>query len=166
MIRMAMYHASQLIASSDINFRLMNESRTIIVDFTNDGNIDLILTQFSPNSAGPRGRLSLHFENITGDGMLPVIDIYLNLERENEPAEKNYLGSMALYGLSESSVKSTEHDGEGQERIFDAGPIFIKMHQQSNWSNDQFKLTLIPARPIPNDASLTIGRVALYFHQS
>ena len=163
---MAMYYASQLIASSDNNFRLTNESRNVIVNFTSDSNIDFVLTQFRSNSPDFRGRLSLHFENITGDGALPVIDIYLNLERENERGEKNYLGSMALYGLSESSVKSLEYDGAGQERIFDAGPIFIKIHQQSNWSNDQFKLTLIPARPISNDASLTIGRVALYFHQN
>ena len=163
---MAMYHASQLIASSDNNFRLMNESRTVICDFTDDSNIDFILTQFRSNNQGPRGRLSLHIENITGDGMLPVIDIYLNLERENEPAEKNYLGSMALYGLSESSAKTSENDGAGQERVFDAGQVFNKMHNQSNWSDNQFRLTLIPARPIPKDASLTIGRVALYFHQS
>ena len=163
---MAMYHASQLIASSDINFRLTNESSTIIVDFTSDDNIDFILTQFRSNRPDFRGRLSLHFENMTGDGMLPVIDIYLNLERENEPAEKNYLGSMALYGLSECSAESSEHDGAGQERIFDVGQIFTKIYNQSNWSDDQFKLTLIPARPIPKDASLTIGRVALYFHQS
>ena len=163
---MAMYHASQLIASSDINFRLTNESRTIIVDFTSDDNIDFILTQFRSNRPDFRGRLSLHFENMTGDGMLPVIDIYLNLESENEPAEKNYLGSMALYGLSESSAKSSEHDGAGQERIFDAGQVFTKVYNQSDWSDNQFRLTLIPARPIPKDASLTIGRVALYFHQS
>lgn len=163
---MAMYYASQLIASSGNNFRLMNESRTILVDFTSDSNIDFILTQFRSNIPDFRGRLSLHFENMTGDGMLPVIDIYLNLERWNEPAEKNYLGSMALYGLSESSVKSSENDGAGQERIFDVGQAFNKIHNQSNWSDDQFELTLIPGRPIPQDASLTIGRVALYFHQS
>ena len=98
--------------------------------------------------------------------MLPVIDIYLNVERGNEPAERNYLGSMALYGLSESSLKSSEHDGAGQERIFDVGEVFTKIYNQSDWSDNQFRLTLIPARPIPKDASLTIGRVALYFHQS
>lgn len=160
-----MYRASQLIASAN-NFTLKNDSRTIPIDFMNSCDIDSILMQLRSDGFHSGKSLSLHFENLRGNDWVPVIDIYLNLDQESMPKEKNYVGSMALYGLGESSIASREHDGSGQHRVFDVGQVFNKVYRESNWSAKQFKLTLLPYHPLPIDATLTIGRIALYFYES
>ncbi len=160
-----MYSVSQIIASTSNNFELKNDSHTIVIDFMNNFDINSLLILFHSSGFHSRNTLSLHLENISGSGSLPVIDIYLNLNQENLPNEKNHVGSMALYGLSASSNKSIEHSTSGQNRIFDVAHVFNEVRNQSNWSKKKFKLTLIPYRSLSMGTILTIGRVALYFHQ-
>jgi tyrosinase len=161
-----MYRISKLIASTNASFSLKNNSQTVAVTFLENWNIETLLLQIDSQSSGSAKNLSLHFENIRGNDLLPVIDVYLNLERENMPEENNYVGSMGLYGLGESSTPSQEHDGAGQERLFDVGAVFARVHSQSNWSNKQFNLTLIPNHSLMADAILTIERITLYFNES
>ncbi len=163
---MSTYRVSQLIASNNINFRLKNDSRTFVIAFADNFDIDPILMKLRSDSTRSGNNLSLHFENLKGNNFLPVIEVYLNLDRENKPEETNYVGSMALYGLKESSTVSDEHDGSGQDWKFDVGQVFNKVRGQSNWSKKQFKLTLIPYHPLPIEAVLTIGRIELYFNEN
>ena len=161
-----MYRVSQIIASTKSNFLWKNDSHTIVVGFMDDCNIDSLLKQLSSNGSHSGKNLSLRFENLKGNDLLPVIDIYLNLEQENTPKEKNYVGSMGLYGLAESSIESPGHDGSGQHRIFDVGQVFNSVCTQANWSEKQFKLTLMPYNSLSTDATLAIGRILLYFYES
>jgi hypothetical protein len=155
---MSTYRTSQLIASTSSSFQLRNDSRTIVVDFKKGYNIDSLLKQL--HSGDSKKSLSLHLQHIKGSEVLPPIDVYLNLEHGNEPNDSNYVGSMGLYGLPESS----EHDGSGQDKIFNVGPVFSRVRDQRNWSDKQFKLTLFPVSPLPGP--VTIGRVALYYFES
>lgn len=157
-----MYHVSQLIASANVNFLLKNDARTIVVDFLDNSFVDALLKQLPSSDFSATYELLLHFENITGNDLLPVIDVYLNPERENAPEEKNFVGSMALYGLGERSTPSKEHDGSGLHVILKAGRPFCEASRHLNWSAKQFRLTLVPASSLPADAILKIGRVALY----
>ncbi|TWJ03199.1 hypothetical protein JN11_00736 [Mucilaginibacter frigoritolerans] len=157
---MSTYRISQLIASTD-NFSWKGDVQTIVIDFVNHNDIDESLSQFRSTGFNSGHSLSLLFENMRGNDLVPVIDIYLNLDQEDKSEEKNYVGSMALYGLGESSA----NDGAGQDRVFDVGEVFSQLHNQPNWSDSQFKLTLIPSRSPNKDALLTIERIALYYYQ-
>jgi hypothetical protein len=161
-----MYRVSKLIASASVNFSLKNDSGTIVIDFINNCDIDSLLMELSSDDFDLGNCLSLHFENLKGNDLLPVVDVYLNLYDECVPNEKNYVGAMALYGLSESSTESHEHDGSGQHRVFDVSQVFSTVCSQCNWSKKHFKLTLVPYHSLQIDASLTIGRIALYFNES
>lgn len=161
-----MYSASQLIASASVNFSLKNDSHTIVVDFKDNCDIGSLLKQHGSDGLNSGKNLSLHFENLRGNDLLPVIDIYLNLGDERAPTDKNYVGAMALYGLGESSAESGEQHGAGQHRVFDVSRVFHTVSSQLNWSEKQFKLTLIPNHSLPKDAILTIGSITLYFNES
>jgi hypothetical protein len=161
-----MYRVSQLIASNNADFSLKNDSRTIVISFMNNYDIDPILVKLRSADLNSGSNLSLHFEHLTGNNFLPVIEVYLNLDNENEPKETNYVGSMALYGLKESSRVSHGHVGSGQDWTFDVGEVFNKVRGQSNWSTKQFKLTLIPYQPLSTKAVLTIGCIELYFNEN
>jgi hypothetical protein len=157
---MSTYRISQLLASTD-NLSWKGNVQAITISFVNHNDIDESLSQFRSVGFNSGHSLSLLFENMRGNDLIPVIDIYLNLDKEDKPEEENYVGSMALYGLGESSA----NDGYGQDRVFDVGEIFSKVNKQANWSDSRFKLTLIPDRSSTKDADLTIGRIALYYYQ-
>lgn len=154
--------ANQIIASSNGSFSLKEDTHSIIVDFLDNSYVDALLKKLPFSDFLSAYDLSLHFESITGNDQLPNIDVYLNPERENAPKEKNYVGSLALYGLGERSTPSKEHDGSGLHVILKANRPFNEASHQINWSDRQFRLTLIPASALPSDAILTIGRVSLY----
>jgi len=139
-----MYRASKLIAATTSGFSL-KAPRTLVIDFAEGADIDLLRNK----------KLSLHIEHIRGKGVLPVIDIYLATAQGQAHHEENYIGGLGLYGLEES----TENDGPGQDRVFDVSKAFAGRHSK------QFALSFVPTQPLPADAGLTIGRVALYCHE-
>lgn len=157
-----MYLINQLIASTRQPFSLEGGERTMYVHFAEDSDIDALLDKLS-SANDHRAKLSLHLDQLRGNDLLPVIDIYLNLPDEASPAADNYAGSMGLYGLTESSAITATNDGVGQHRIFDVGDLFCKLRHQPGWSHELFRLTLVPARTLAIDAALTIGRVDLYY---
>lgn len=140
------------------------DQRTVMVGFR-DQAATLVLQQLSQDTSGTEKSLSLHLEHMTGNDLVPVLDIYLNLEDEHEPVEERYVASMALYGLGESSTPSQEHDGRGQDRVFDVERVFEKASRRVSWSEKQFRLTFVPNGPLPADAVLEIGRIALYLNE-
>ena len=159
---MSTYRVFELIGSTNSTFTLKSESgrHSVTVDFVHGPEADTILRQLCSDGLRSGSGLSLHFEHLRSDDPLPAIDVYLNLENVNTPDEKNYIGSMGLYGIVESTV-----DGTGQDRIFDVGAVFIRVCLQSNWSPEKFSLTLIPSRPLAPETELSIGRIALYYYE-
>jgi hypothetical protein len=160
-----MYSVSQLIATTNSKHTLKKGNNTIVVDLLKDFDIDTLLQELRTSEFSTKSSLSLRLEQLQGNDLLPIIDIYLNLEQKNLPNELHYVGSMGLYGLGESSTASNEQDGYGQNKIFDVGMVFDEVYKQSNWSKKHFELTLIPSLPLQRTAQLTIGRIALFFHK-
>lgn len=155
---MPAYISSRLIASTEAPFLLKEDQRTVAVGFRDQAAAGLVISATGK-------KLSLHLEHMTGNDLLPVLDIYLNLEDEHLPAEEHYMASMALYGLGESSTPSKGHDGQGQDRVFDAEAVFKRISRHASWSEKQFWLTFMPGGPLPADAVLKIGRIALYLNE-
>ena len=160
---MSDYRISNLIASTNSPFVLDDHHQTVAVDFLDNFKVDSLLTQLCSDGLRAGSGLSLHFENLRSKDLLPPIDIYLNVD--NKPKEDNYIGSMGLYGINESSADSDGHKGSGQNRIFDVAPVFAKVCSQSNWSDKKFDLSLIPDKPLPPGTTLNIGRIALYYYE-
>ncbi len=162
---MSTYLRSEQIALANLHYSVSNSFITIAVDFAKNCDIQAVLNKLGSNNSKGAHKLSLHFDKLVGNDLLPIIDIYLNLENTNQANEKNHIGAMAMYGLGESSMPLSENKGAGQHRVFDAGMAFVNASHQPNWSNKQFWLTLIPYQLIPTQAKLNIGQIALYFHE-
>lgn len=160
---MSFYRLSKLIASTRNAIVLNDDRQTAVVHFLDDIDVDPLLTSLCSNGLSAGSGLSLHFENLRSNDWVPAIDIFLNVE--NTPKDKNYIGSMGLYGLYESSAESGGQDGSGQNRIFDVGPVFTEVCHQLNWSTKKFDLALIPNKPFAPGAILNIGRIALYYFE-
>lgn len=149
-----------LIAKSAGNHALEQGAAAIPVQFLDGVDADALLKDLRGlNTRKGRGLL-LRLEQIRGDDGLPVLDLYLNTDAEHPPGINNYAGSMALYGLGDST--DAANSGMGQHRSFEAGALFARLRQQANWSPRHFSLTIIPHEAIHNAIPVRVGRVALY----
>lgn len=152
-----------LIAVSAGNHALEQGAAAIPVRFLDGVDADALLKDLRGlNTRKGRGLL-LRLEQIRGDDGLPVLDLYLNTDADHPPGKNNYAGSMALYGLGDST--DAANSGMGQHRVFEAGPVFDRVRRLSNWSPEHFTLKLITHHRLPVDADLAIGRVALYYYE-
>jgi hypothetical protein len=153
---------SQRIASSSVHLAIRDEPITVTIKVEDRNNLDeLLLLLDSKNNLS----LSLSFEDIRSVGILPVIDIYINLLTENVPSLENYVGGLALYGSNKTFTLSGEDAQPRQDIVFNASKILNTVRGQVNWSQKQVVLTLIPSRAINNGMSLTIGSIALYLRE-
>jgi len=147
---MSTYRVSELLASTNRSHVLDGDRLTIVVDYLQKDEVASILEQLCTSGLPGDGILSMHFEHLRSDDALPPIDIYLG---------EHYIDSMALYGIAESSA-----EGPGQDRTFDVTEVFATACRLPTWSTRRFDLTLLPEKPL-RGKSLTIARVALYYHE-
>lgn len=104
----------------------------------------------------------LHFENITGKGVPPVYDVYLNSSDKDDFSDDTYAGSLAFFGIEEASTSGLHHAGSGQHYVLDVTNLLQKFRESEGWQDDQLKVHLKPAGELANNASVAIGRISLY----
>ena len=103
----------------------------------------------------------LHFENITGKGVPPIQDIYLNVPEDDGDKQSYYAGSLNLFGVEESSTPDLHHSGSGQHYALDISELMIKLRSLPTWKEQELDISIEPAWGMEN-ASVTIGRISLY----
>ncbi len=104
----------------------------------------------------------LHFENITGTGVPPAYDVYLNVPDDDGGKEAHYAGSLAFFGVEEASTPSDHHSGSGQHYALDVSELMSQLRTLPNWKEEQLDVHLEPNSPPAEDASVVVGRISLY----
>ncbi len=107
----------------------------------------------------------LQFERLIGHGLVPAIDVYLNLP-SSSPSNKqekslHYAGTLALYGLQASSTPSFSHAGQGLLVNLEITEVFNYLRTLPTWDETQLLVMLSPRRPFKQGSDLTIGRCCL-----
>lgn len=110
----------------------------------------------------------LRFEHISGHGVSPVYDVYLNLptaaqtSMDTQLENRHFAGSLGFYGLEQSSTPSLEHDGSGMNLVLDVADLLNDLRSRSDWDMQTLHINLRPREPMAADASAQIGRVSLH----
>jgi tyrosinase len=104
----------------------------------------------------------LHFENITGKGVPPIYDVYLNVPESDGNKESYYAGSLSFFGVEEASIPSLHQSGSGQHYALDVSELMNKLRSLPNWDESKLDVSIEPTRELDKGASVTIGRISLY----
>jgi len=104
----------------------------------------------------------LHFENVTGKGIPPTQDIYLNVPDNEGSKESYYAGSISLFGVKAASTPSLHNSGSGQHYSLDITELMNRLRTLANWKEKQLDVSIEPAWEMDKDASVKIGRISLY----
>lgn len=143
----------QLLAINEIDLKFESESYEIQLKLLDTASIKTIIVK----TVG----LYLHFENITGKGIIPPIDVYINLAKTSELESEKYAGSFALFGLEENSLNNLEFKINTFHQILEVTELVRKLVLESNWSSNELRVTLKLGGPLSIGAWFMIGRVSL-----
>jgi tyrosinase len=112
----------------------------------------------------PPDRVFLNLENIQGTQNAPVLAVYLNLTAGANPNDHPELlaGSVGLFGLRGASAPDGRHGGQGLSFTLEITNIVDALHLDNKLNQDSLQVTVIPSRPVPEQAPITIGRISIY----
>ena len=104
----------------------------------------------------------LHFENITGKGVPPIHDVYLNPPKDGQNKEAYYAGSLSFFGVEEASKPSFHNSGSGQHYALDITDLMNLLRSLPGWDDQKLDISIEATRNMGENTTVTIGRISLY----
>lgn len=107
----------------------------------------------------------LNIENIRAKKDGHIIDVYVNLPEEANPAQypELYAGAIAFFGIASASEPDNFHGGSGRTELFDITPIVDDLHLTQGIANlSDLKVSLVPRNEIGAEANITVDRISVY----
>lgn len=114
----------------------------------------------------PPDRVFLKLENVRGTYDASVLSVYINLPEGAKPSDHPELlaGSVGLFGLHGASFKDAKHAGQGLSFVLEITKIVDALHLKNALDVDSLHVRIVPYRPVPDQAQITVGRVSIYRH--
>jgi tyrosinase len=109
-------------------------------------------------------RIFLNLENVRGAQDGSVLTVFINLPDDAKPGEHPELaaGSVGLFGLRRSSDRDGKHAGQGLNFFLEITKIIDYLHLDHALDVDALNVRIVPDRPLPEQANITVGRVSIY----
>ncbi|WP_102864889.1 MULTISPECIES: tyrosinase family protein [Pseudomonas] len=111
----------------------------------------------------PPDRVFLNLENIRGNSDAVLLEVYVNLPADADPAQHPELraGVLSLFGVSDASRTDHEHGGHGITEVFEITDIIDALHLGGITSADQLNIRLVSRAAVPAEDQITVARVSL-----
>jgi len=119
----------------------------------------------APQVAAPApDRVFLNLENVRGLVDSTAFHVYVGLPEGANPAGHPELlaGSVALFGARKASIADEEHGGQGLTFVLEITKIVDSLHLNQAFDVDSLPVRIVPVKPVPEDAQVSIGRVSIF----
>lgn len=152
----------EIVAATDSTLKL--SSRPTVIELELDSSLSDKISGLRTLTEGFDEATSsyLHFENVKGEGVPPIQDVYLSLPDHDGKKKSYYAGALSFFGIEEASTSNAHHSGSGQRYTLNVSKIINKLRDSSDWNATKLKVSLEPIRKMDKDASVSIGRISLY----
>jgi tyrosinase len=109
-------------------------------------------------------RVFLNLENVRGLQDAAAVSVYVGLPEDADPLEhpEHKAGAVGLFGLRKASLPTEEHGGQGLTFVVDITDIIDSLHLRGKFDAKALNVRLVPSRPIPEQAQVSIGRISVY----
>ena len=99
---------------------------------------------------------------MTGKGVPPIHDVYVNVPEKGGDKESFYAGSLSFFGVEEASTPSAHQAGSGQHYALDVSDLMNRLRSLPNWDENAMNVSIEPSQEINDKASVSIGRISVY----
>ena len=109
-------------------------------------------------------RVFLNLENVRGVDDSTILNVYINVPEGEDPAKHPELkaGSIGMFGLRKASAMDGPHAGNGLTYVVEITRVVDALHLAGKLNVNQLHVTLVPRRPVPNEAAITIGKISIF----
>jgi tyrosinase len=109
-------------------------------------------------------RVFLNLENIRGLKDATRFKVYVSLPQGANPAHYPELlaGDVSLFGVRKASLKDGEHAGQGLTHVLDISKIVDTLHLRNQLDADSLEVRIVPDKPVPDAAQISVGRVSIF----
>jgi len=109
-------------------------------------------------------RVFLNLENVRGLADSTAFQVYVGLPDDANPADhpERLAGSIALFGVRKASLTDEEHAGQGLTFVLEITNIVDALHLNNALDVDALNVRIVPVKPVPEDAQVSIGRVSIF----
>ena len=119
----------------------------------------------SVTTAAPRApdRVFLNLENVRGANDATAFHVYID-PPAGDPAQHpdHMAGSIALFGVRKATLADGEHAGDGLTFVLDITHVIDRLHLAGALNSGTLSVVLVPVRPVPESAHISIGRISVY----
>ena len=109
-------------------------------------------------------RVFLNLENVRGLNDATAFNVYINLPDGEDPAKhpEHLAGSVALFGVRKASLVNEEHAGDGLTFVLEISHVIDTLHLAGAQNLAHLDVRLVPQRPVPESAQISIGRISVF----
>jgi tyrosinase len=109
-------------------------------------------------------RIFLNLENVRGIEDATTFKVYINVPEGEDPANypDHLAGSIALFGVRKATVTDGQHAGDGLTFVIEITRIVDRLHLAGAFDANQLHVRLVPLRPVPERAQISIGRISVF----
>jgi tyrosinase len=109
-------------------------------------------------------RVFLNLENVQGQSDATAFSVYVDIPHGDKPVDhpERLAGSIALFGVSKASDPNEEHAGQGLNYVLEISRIVDALHLEDKLDADNLQVSIVPLRPVPDEAEVSIGRISIY----
>jgi tyrosinase len=120
-----------------------------------------------PTPSAP-DRVFLNLENVRGLHDSTTFKVYINVPEGDDPAKHpdHLAGSVALFGARKATLVDGKQAGDGLTFVIEITHIVDALHLSGALDAGQLHVRLVPVRPVPEAAQVSIGRISVFRQSS
>jgi len=109
-------------------------------------------------------RIFLNLENVRGLSDAVAFNVYINVPNGEDPAKHpdRLAGSVALFGVRKATLAHTQHAGNGLTFVVEITHVIDTLHLAGALNVSQLHVRLVPLKPVPQAAQISIGRISVF----
>jgi tyrosinase len=120
----------------------------------------------SARAASPAApdRIFLNLENVRGLNDATAFSVYINVPEGDDPTQHpdHLAGSIALFGVRKATLADDKHAGDGLTFVLDITHVIDTLHLVGALNVAQLHVRLVPLKPVPEAAQISIGRISVF----
>src|SRR5262249_38056914 len=109
-------------------------------------------------------RVFLNLENVRGLNDATAFKVYINVPDGQDPGKypSHLAGSVALFGVRKATKSDQQQAGNGITFVLEITQVIDSLHLAGKLDANQLHVRLVPTRPVPEAAQVSIGRISIF----
>lgn len=109
-------------------------------------------------------RVFLNLEHVRGLSDATAFRVYVAVPEGANPVDypDRLAGSVALFGVRKASQMENAHAGQGLTFVLEITRIVDALHLNQTLDVDALDVRIVPVKPVPAGAQISIGRIGIY----